>query len=113
MFVQIFSSPYTLFGYFLNKNMCITTTTTTTTTKFIITPSQKGTIEKYESISNPLPPLVLNNRRRSSNRKSNNDDEENKADEAEGVHCYGEPSIDPSKSIQVSETNLGITEEWW
>jgi len=63
-----------------------------TATKFIITPSKRGTIEKYET-PNQLPPLVT------------------VSNDGEGVQCDGEPSIDPSKSIQVQD--IGISEDWW
>ena len=71
-----------------------TATATATATKFIITPSKRGTIEKYET-PNPLPPLFI----------ATNDDNK------EGVQCNGEPSIDPSRSIQTQD--IGESEEWW
>jgi hypothetical protein len=66
-------------------------TATATATKFIITPSKRGTIEKYET-PNQLPPLIITNNK-------------------EGVQCNGEPSIDPSRSIQLQD--IGESEEWW
>ncbi|OEU14463.1 hypothetical protein FRACYDRAFT_241008 [Fragilariopsis cylindrus CCMP1102] len=71
-----------------------TPTATATATKFIITPSKRGTIEKYET-PNQLPPLFI----------VTNDDNK------EGVQCNGEPSIDPSRSIQTQD--IGESEEWW
>jgi hypothetical protein len=47
-------------------------------TKFVMTPSRRGMIERY---SNPKPILLQ------------------KEDTEGGVHCYGEPSIDPSRAV--------------
>ena len=64
-------------------------------TKFVMAPNRRGTIEKHATLD-PLPPLVIRN----------NEDIE----PTEGVACYGEPSVDPSRSAQ-AET-IGDS-EWW
>ena len=52
-------------------------------TNFVMAPNRRGTIERYTTLD-PLPPLVDRNEQQS----------------GEGVACYGEPSIDPSRSMQ-------------
>jgi hypothetical protein len=52
-------------------------------TNFIMAPNRRGTIERYTTLD-PLPPLVVRKEQQSS----------------EGVACYGEPSVDPSRSMQ-------------
>ncbi len=64
-------------------------------TKFVMAPNRRGTIEKHATLD-PLPPLII---------RSNADE-----DKTEGIACYGEPSIDPSRSAQ-AET-IGDS-EWW
>ncbi len=65
-------------------------------TKFAMAPNRRGTIEKHTTLE-PLSPLVI---------RSNDDI----AEQTEGVACYGEPSVDPSRSAQ-AET-IGDS-EWW
>jgi hypothetical protein len=62
-----------------------------TATTFIMTPHQKGTIERYTT-PEPLPPLFTSTSSSSSPSSS--------PSSKEGVACYGEPSIDPSRAIQ-------------
>ena len=59
---------------------------------FVMAPNRRGTIEKYDTLE-PLAPLIFQS-----------------PEGSEGVACYGEPSIDPSRSAQ-AET-IGDS-EWW
>jgi hypothetical protein len=52
-------------------------------TNFVMAPNRRGTIERYATLD-VLPPLVDRKEQQS----------------GEGVACYGEPSIDPSRSMQ-------------
>ncbi len=63
-------------------------------TNFVMAPNRRGTIEKYATLD-PVAPLVF----RSNTKKK-----------IEGVACYGEPSIDPSRSAQAG--TIGDS-EWW
>lgn len=58
-----------------------------TATKFIMTPQRRGTIERYTT-PDPLPPLFIRTT------SSSMDEDE------EGVACYGEPALDPSRAVQ-------------
>jgi len=72
-------------------------------TTFVFAPSRRGTIEKYATVD-PLPPLVVQT---SSNSMSKSN---SLGDSGEGVACYGEPSVDPSRSAQAG--TIGDS-EWW
>ena len=63
-------------------------------TKFVMAPNRRGTIERYETC-NPLPPLIIRTKA---------------VKDTEGVACYGEPSVDPSRSAQA--VTIGDS-EWW
>eukprot|EP00536_Pseudo-nitzschia_multiseries_P011419 jgi/Psemu1/28840/gm1.28840_g len=67
-------------------------------TRFVLRPSQNGAMEDYRCDLDPLPPLVVI------------DDENTSCSNDEGVACWGEPSIDPSRAAQAG--GIGDS-EWW